>query len=413
MNYKVIINIVLRGLTLASKFLLILFLAKFSNTATLGLYGLIVVTINYLVYLIGLDFHTYSTREILSNTKESWPGIIKNQFFLYGVIYVVLFPLIYIIFFLNILPKNIAWLFYSILIAEHIAQEFNRLLIALNKILIASIVLFFRSGFWCFIAIGIINFKIAQDDLVTVLVSWLAGGVISIIIGLKSLSELNLLNIIQEKINWNWIKKGISTALIFMMGSLCLKAINTADRYLIDYLSGVKFVGIYTFYFGISNAFLQFIEASVVAFNFPRIVQSYKSNDIKLFFQLRNKMFMQIMLVIICFSAAALLFMPTILSMIGKEIYRNYINYFWVLIFANYLIVISYIPHYSLYAMEEDKTLTLINVVGLIIFFLSVFLLSIVLSGFESVVYSVLAVSIFFLVGKQWAYFIKAKTKSL
>ena len=49
-------NMALRGLTLASKFLLIFFLARFLEPAELGLYGLVVATIGYALYLLGLDF---------------------------------------------------------------------------------------------------------------------------------------------------------------------------------------------------------------------------------------------------------------------------------------------------------------------------------------------------------------------
>lgn len=74
-----LINIALRGMTLGSKFLLIFFLARFLEPAELGLYGLLVATIGYALYLLGLDFYTYSTREILKRERNEWGGLLKNQ----------------------------------------------------------------------------------------------------------------------------------------------------------------------------------------------------------------------------------------------------------------------------------------------------------------------------------------------
>ncbi|MFX4789973.1 hypothetical protein ABTB87_22095 [Acinetobacter baumannii] len=62
-----IFNLAVRGLNLASKFILIVFLAKFLTVAELGLYGLIAATINFAMYFIGLDFYVYSNRELLKS----------------------------------------------------------------------------------------------------------------------------------------------------------------------------------------------------------------------------------------------------------------------------------------------------------------------------------------------------------
>ena len=83
-----LINVALRGTTLASKFLLIFFLAKFLEPKQLGLYGLLTVTIGYALYLLGFDFYTFTTREIIKLKRHEWGGLLKDQGALSLVLYV-------------------------------------------------------------------------------------------------------------------------------------------------------------------------------------------------------------------------------------------------------------------------------------------------------------------------------------
>ena len=120
-------NIALRGITLASKFLLIFFLAKFLEPAELGLYGLLTVTIGYALYLLGFDFYTFTTREILKRERHEWGGLLKDQGALSLVLYVIVLPLLSLIFLEGLLPWSVAGWFFILLVLEHLTQELGRL----------------------------------------------------------------------------------------------------------------------------------------------------------------------------------------------------------------------------------------------------------------------------------------------
>ena len=72
-------NVFLRSLTLFAKFSLILILAKFLSANDLASYGIIYATIIYSLYVIGLDFYIYSTREYVNNLEQR-KKIIENHF---------------------------------------------------------------------------------------------------------------------------------------------------------------------------------------------------------------------------------------------------------------------------------------------------------------------------------------------
>lgn len=73
-NLNRLLNVVLRGITMASKFLLIFFLARFLEPTELAIYGLITATTGYALYLLGFDFYAFTAREMLKHERNEWGG---------------------------------------------------------------------------------------------------------------------------------------------------------------------------------------------------------------------------------------------------------------------------------------------------------------------------------------------------
>ncbi|ELT3645721.1 TPA: O136 family O-antigen flippase, partial [Escherichia coli] len=95
MECRTVIMLLLRGATLASKFLLVIFLAKFATYKNLADYTIIAVTISYLLFFLGFDFYTYSTREIIKKGFTKSGELLCNQLYLYISMYLILIPIVY------------------------------------------------------------------------------------------------------------------------------------------------------------------------------------------------------------------------------------------------------------------------------------------------------------------------------
>lgn len=59
-------------------------LAKFVDPTRVGYYGLFTASIGYVLYLVGFDFYTYATREIIRAPAEQRGAMIKGQMALLG-----------------------------------------------------------------------------------------------------------------------------------------------------------------------------------------------------------------------------------------------------------------------------------------------------------------------------------------
>lgn len=99
LDKRTTINLILRGLSLTGKFLFVIFLAKHVTTEQLGEWGIFSTSIALSLYLVGLDFYTYSTRSILEYPEEERGALLRNQFVFYIISYIILFPLMSLLFF--------------------------------------------------------------------------------------------------------------------------------------------------------------------------------------------------------------------------------------------------------------------------------------------------------------------------
>ena len=223
------LNVAMHGVTLASRFLLIFFLARFLEPAQLGLYGLLTATVGYSLYLLGFDFYTFTTREVLKRERHEWGGLLKDQGALSLVLYAVFMPLLSLIFIQGLLPWSLAGWFFALLILEHLNQEFGRLLVAISEQLLASVVLFIRQGTWAIGVTALMASEPATRSLDYVLGAWTVAGLLAVWVGAYRLSQLGIAGW-HKKIDWKWIATGLKVSIPFLVATLAIRGVFTLDR---------------------------------------------------------------------------------------------------------------------------------------------------------------------------------------
>lgn len=371
-----LINIILRTITLASKFILMMFMAKYLMPEDIGIYGLMTVTLGLTIYILGMDFYVFNTREILKGNEEDKGIFIRDQLIFHGILYVIILPLISTVFFIWILPwRYIVW-FYVLLICEHLAQEAYRLLTTLSRPVLANLILFLRSGIWIYGFVGFAFFFENARNIKYIWLGWSLGALLSIIITVLVLKR----NVIWNKpsrvpINWLWIKKGLITSLPFFGGTLAFKLMEYADRYFIKFYHGEEMVGIYTFYFSFANVVQVFIFSGVIMILYPKIVYAYQQGDLVEYKTLMLKMSKSIIISGICLMFLAVVGIQLVLYLLDKGIYRHYVTAYYILLIAVYINVIGQIPHYVLYFRKKDRVIIISSIAALILAIISNFYL--------------------------------------
>lgn len=363
-------NIGLRGLTLVSKFLLIFFLARFIEPAELGLYGLLAATVGYALYLLGFDFYTFSTRELLRRERSEWGGLLKDQGALSLVLYAIFLPLLGLVFVGGLLPWSVAGWFFALLVLEHLTQELGRLLIAISEQITASLVLFLRSGIW---AVGVTGLMFLEPDarhLDVVLAAWVAGDLLALGFAVHRLWRLDIAGW-HKKIDWGWIGTGLKVAIPFLGATLAIRAVFTLDRYWFEALAGLDVLGAYVLFMGISNALMSFLDAGVFSFIYPGLVGAWQRQETVAFRRGLRKLLLQTTMLSGLFALLAFLLIAPLLAWLDKPLYLEQRELFpWILL-STLLYALSMIPHYALYAQGRDRPIIHSHVASLPIFALS------------------------------------------
>ncbi|MED4877007.1 oligosaccharide flippase family protein [Anoxybacillus geothermalis] len=362
-----LLNLVLRGSGLFGKFLLTFFLARVLTPSELGTFGLINSTMSYSLYLLGLDFYTYACRSMAQSDSYSWPNMLRDQLVLYGLSYVATLPLLSLLFLYNILPSELALCFFILLVLEHLSQECVRLLIVIKRPLAAGVLLFIRSGLWCYILIFVCLIGFDRLDLNFVLLFWLFSDTITLILAIWLFRKIDWKNL-SSHIDWEWIKKGLRIAALFLMGTLAIRGLFTFDRYFVKTVAGSEVLGVYTLYMGITSSIQVFIDAVVFNFQYPLLISTYQKKGWTPFICSYKKFVKQTFFWVTIFSALIALLAIPVLKWIGKPIYIQYLSLFYLLLISSVIYVIGYIPHYGLYTIGKDKIIIVANIIGFLAF---------------------------------------------
>ena len=363
-------NVGLRGLSMASRFILIFAIAKILSPQEVGLFGLMLATVSLSVLIIGADYYTYAQRELLARRPEHWSFVIQHQTIAQGLIYTILLPAQAIIFIGGWMDWQYAIWFFLLLIFEHIAQEINRLLVAMHKQLLASWILFIRMGSWVVVIIPLMVFFPELQNLESLYIAWLAGVLLAILWGLWFI-RINVPIWKKYPLDKSWIKQGFKVGGLFLLATICFKGLQTFDRYAVENLSNLDMLGVYVFYIGIVMGLFNFLDPAVFSFLYPRMLQSYQVGKMNEYSKTFKELIWSTTLISILLAGFIWLFMPYIVGWIDKPMYEQNLASLNMLILAGVLYALSMIPHYALYAKRKDKSIVFSHLSALVLFFVS------------------------------------------
>lgn len=364
------LNLGLRSVTLASRFILIFFLARFLEPSELGLYGLVVATIAYALFFLGLDFYTYTTRELISLDVSEWGKIIKNHSALTLVLYGLFLPFFLVLFTTGKLPWSLAIWFFILLIIEHLNQELMRLMVAMSQPVMANLFLFLRQAAWVIILIPIMYLDKSMRNINAVLTFWAVGGCLALMSATVVLNKSKIAGW-DQKVEWQWIRKGLKVSFPLLISTLAIRGLFTFDRYFFEELAGLDALGAYVFFFGIATAIYSFIDAGVFSFCYPRLIKAFQSKDEITFRIVMNQLTKQTLVLVVAFALCSLLLIDPLLDWLNKAIYQEKKEMFGWILLAIVFYVISMIPHYGLYAQGKDSHIIISHILGLMIFLIA------------------------------------------
>lgn len=370
-----VVNIGLRGMTLCTRFLFVFFLARYVTPASVGYYGLFTATVGYALYLVGLDFYTYNTRELMRVPREQHGRMIRDQAVLAVGLYVLFLPVAWLLLSHAGWPAGLAYWFIPILLLEHVNQEISRILVVLSDQIGASVLLFLRQGSWALAIVAIMTLDNAARNLPSVMAAWVVAGVAAAALGSYKLARAGMGGW-QSAMDWAWIRRGVVVSVSFLAATLALRALQIIDRYWLKALVDIEAVGAYVLFTGIASTLLVFLDAGVFTFSYPELIRLHQQGQRDAMQRQLRTMLLHTLLVAVGFSIVSWFVLPYLLTWIHNPVYTHYLwLYPWVL-FATVVNAVGMVPHYGLYARGVDRPIIRSHIAALIVFPLTVWGLS-------------------------------------
>lgn len=391
----------LRVVTMVSRFGLIFLLARFLAPESVGLYGLLVATVTYATFAVGLDFYTYANREILRADRTLWRGFASSTASLFAVMYVAVIPLSLVIFGADLLPMSLLAWFVVLVPTEHLGLELDRVLVAMSDQLGASLVLFMRQALLPIVVTPAMALWPALRNLEFLFAVWVAFNVIAIAVG-TAIIRRRTLGTPTGPVDWAWIRRGLRVAGPFLVGTLCLRLLFTADRQVVASLGSLEELGAYTLFASLGAAMTNLLAVSVFQFSYPRLVQAAHKGQWEDFRAGLRTMTIQTVGLSALAIGGILVVAPHLIEWIGRDVYEDYAWALPWIMFALALYNLSLVPHYGLYALDADRTILVTAVAAV-----GIFALALVLAPMESatgrVVVALASASAVLLAGKTGA----------
>ena len=367
-------NIFLRSTILIARLSLVILIAKLLAVSEVADYGLFTAILGYSLYLVGLDFYVFSSREVIKCGKSHAGDIIKTQLVVNMFIFVLLsisFPAFSS---LTNWSKPLVLLFLPILLLEYLNQEIARLLVLLERPLLSTTLTFIRQALWVIVAIPLMYSFPKYATLTTVLCHWLVFSALACAFGIFVIKNFQLGGW-SLPLKFNLIRNGLRVSSFMLVGTLALRGVQTLDRVLLEILSNDIFLASYVIAFGIASVLPVFIDSGLVVFSYPAIIKAAQEKKFSDAINLEAKLFVSSLIFTVIFSLIASTGFSFILDFLSNSDYDMAMQIFPYVMFAFAIYSLGISSHYGLYARGFDRIIVFSQLTGLVVFLMVLFFL--------------------------------------
>lgn len=350
-------NLMLRVLTIALRFLLIFYIGKFYTASNLGIFSLFGTTTAIAVMLLGFDFYAFSQREIIGQEKGIQFRRLIDQLAFWAISYFLFLPVTYFVFLSGVLPIELTFWFYCILVFEHLSQELFRLLIAIRLQFVANVLFFIRTSAWVIPVFAYWYWSDFADFTLDIIwICWFVGSMLSVIIGFIWIGIYYRGYITFGPVDWRWIESGFYVTIPFITCTVAYKIVEYSSRYFIDLILSKADVGIFSFFMNIVNVMQTFVYTLVIQEMYPRLTELYLTDSSEESIKEYQEKFFRgvVSFSLIGLFGLAIVIFP-LMHFLNRSDFAKELPAYFVLLVGAVLMNLSFVPHYILYARRKDN----------------------------------------------------------
>lgn len=354
----------LRGLGLAGRFALMIYLARYLGVEAVGQFGLVYGVVAILPAIAGFGLNFRLNREIVGAPIAIAGAMVRDRLLVTLCVFVALGCVA-----LSLRAAGVALevaglpLLCVIALGEGLAFDVHLSLISLERPLLANVLMFLRTSSWIypFIGLGLAFPELRSFDVL--LWFWVGALMMTFLVLAYSLRSWPWREIAEQRIDPTRLRRRLIESWLIYLGDLGIVGSAFLDRFLINFSLGLEQTGIFIFYWSIANSAQLLVGAGVVQPALPHLIAASRQD----WSVLRARLHGEMTKVLVCGVAMAvsLFFTMTLVvpylnrpSLLGQELL------FALMLLAAVVRLVSDVANYGLYARAFDKAWSLTNLLG-------------------------------------------------
>jgi O-antigen/teichoic acid export membrane protein len=356
-----LIVVVMRASTIASKFGLAIFIGRYLDLASLGLYGLAAgaVAIGPVVISLGM-VHSIMREAVTLNAGQMINNLLHYWCFTTAAYALMLISAVLVTVAFDV-PE--LWsLVIVIMLFEHIGSDVFQLLSNLERPVLANTNAFLRGAAWILIYVPIAIWEPAFRSITVLFAFWVAGSVAALLVFVWATRSWPWKRAFFLPFEPAWVTVKIKDAFILYISDLSFIASQYLDRYLVTLFLGLRIAGVYFLYWSAANAVSTFVSIAVFQIQRPRLIKAYHDGGTPAHRQLSTSFMRTTILATVVFSTATGCAFYVLLPYLKQPAVADYLAAFWLIMAGMALRNIADFGSMALFTSHRDRVMTLTNV---------------------------------------------------
>lgn len=268
----------LRGLSLVAKFSLTLFIAKFIDLETLGIYGLIAGAAVIFPIVAGLGLIRVLSRNAVSQRLAEVTRMLR----LYWGVQAAMYALVGVVGLgigIYLHQFKLASIVLLIVFLEHVNGDLFVLLNHLLRPMLANVLMFFRTAAWIGVYMVLALVFPSFRELDVLLLFWAGGGLLAIAGFALMARDWPWLHPTSGGERRAWFFQHFNASRILYTNDIANAVAQYTDRYLVSLFMGLEFTGVYVLFWSIGNALSNLVDTGIIQISGPRLINAHAGRD--------------------------------------------------------------------------------------------------------------------------------------
>jgi O-antigen/teichoic acid export membrane protein len=358
-----LMTMAMRASVMGSKFALAIFIARYLDLSSLGVYGLATGAIAVLPVVVNIGMNHLLMREAVTASDAELTDSLRHYWSFVTAIYVILLTAVILLTIL--LDTSALWiLIIAVMWFEHIGNDVFYLFSNLKHHLSANVSVFIRSTAWILVYVPLAIWEPSLRTLQHLFGFWLAGGILSFVLFCCMSWSWPWKAAFSAPFRLSMITTIVRKSYLFCVSDLGFVASQYLDRYLVTLFLGIKAAGIYFLFWTVASAAGNFLALVVQQQQRPHLIHAYRIGGLSAHCQLAWRFLQTTVLATAALSIAVGFAFQICLPWLGQPALADHLSAFWLIVAGMAVRSLADSAAMSLFTANRDRLTALTNVVS-------------------------------------------------